>query len=86
MLSKYINILAMAETWLSASNISTCLADICPYGFCLYHHPRHSGRGGGVAFLVIEPYKAETINTLQYLSFEVIIILINNNINIYLQI
>ena len=62
MLSKHIDILALTETWLSASDTSACLADICPYGFCLYHHPRCSGGvveshfrwGGGVAFLVHE--------------------------------
>ena len=95
MLSKHIDILALTETWLSASDTSACLADICSdkgglhidekivglsisqwlpcplavwnllfemaillnlvkYGFCLNHHPRHSGRGGGVACLVPE--------------------------------
>ena len=38
------------------SDTSACHADICPYGFCLYHHPRHSGRGGAVAFLLLEIY------------------------------
>ena len=33
MLSKHIDILALTETWLSASDTSACLADICPYGF-----------------------------------------------------
>ena len=67
-----IDILALTETWLSASDTSACLADICSYGFCLYHHPRHSGRGGGVAFLVPEICKVEIIHTPQYQSFEVI--------------
>ena len=65
-LSKHIDILAFTETWLSA-----CLADICPYGFCLYSYPHHPGRGGGVAFLVTETYKVEIIPTPQYQSFEV---------------
>ena len=38
-LSKHIDILALTETWLLASDTSACLADICPNGFCLYHHP-----------------------------------------------
>ena len=79
MLSKYI--LALTETWLSASDTSACLADICPNGFCLCHHPRHSGRGGGVAFLVHETYKVEIIHTPQYHSFDVILcILIKSSI------
>ena len=57
MLSKHIDILALTETWLSAFNTSACLADIYPYGFCLYQHPRRSVRGGGVAFLVPEMCK-----------------------------
>ena len=64
-LSKHIDILALTETWLLASDTSACLADICPNGFCLYHHPRRSGRGGGVAFLVPEIYKVEIIHTPQ---------------------
>ena len=55
------------------------IADICPYGFCLYRHPRHSGRGGGVAFLVPETYKVEIIHTPQYQSFEVICIVIKHS-------
>ena len=45
MLPKHIDILALTETWLSASDASACLADIA--GFCLHHPPRHSGSGGG---------------------------------------
>ena len=33
MLSKHVDILALKETWLSASDTSACLADIYPYGF-----------------------------------------------------
>ena len=77
-LSKHIDFLSLTETWLSASDTSACLADICRYGFCLYHHPRHSGRGDGVAFLVPETYKVEIINTPEYQSFEVICIVIKH--------
>ena len=79
MLSKHIDILALTETWLSAFDTSACLAVICPYGFCLYHHPRRSGRGGGVAFLVPATYKVEIIHTPQYQSFEVICIVIKHS-------
>ena len=64
MLSKHIDILAL--TLLSASDTSACLADICPYGLCLYNYPRHSGRGSGAAFLVSETYKVEIMHTPQY--------------------
>ena len=57
MLSKHTDILALTETCLVASDTSACLADICPFGFCLYHQSRHSGRSDGVAFLVPEIYK-----------------------------
>ena len=60
------------------SNIAAWFADICPYGVCLYHHPRHSGRGGGVAFLVPVTYKVKRIHTPQYQSFEVICIVIKH--------
>ena len=78
-LSKHVDILALTETWLLASDTSACLAYICPNGFCLYHHPRRSGRGGGVAFLVPEIYKVEIIHTPQYQSFEVICIVIKHS-------
>ena len=78
-LSKYIDILALTETWLLACDTSACLADICPYGFCLYHHPRRSGRSGGVAFLVPDIYKVDIIHTSQYESFEVICIIIKHS-------
>ena len=78
-LSKHIDILALTETWLLASDTSACLADICPNGFCLYHHPRRSGRGGAVAFLVPEIYKVEIIHTPQYQIFEVICIVIKHS-------
>ena len=76
MLSKHIDILALTETWLSASDTS---ADICPNGFCIYHHPRHSGRGGGVTFLVPETYKVEIIHTPQYKCFKLIFVLIKHS-------
>ena len=79
MLSKDIDNLALTETWLSASDTSACLADICPYGSCLYHHPHNLSRGGGVVFLVPETYKVEIIHTPQYQSFEVICIVIKHS-------
>ena len=70
MLSKDTYILALTQTWLSASETPACLANICPYDmafvytiFCLY---RYSGRGGGVVFLLPESYKVEIIHTPQY--------------------
>ena len=36
MLSKHIDILALTET---LHDTSVCLADICPHGVYLYHHP-----------------------------------------------
>ena len=37
MLSNHIDILALTETWLSASDTSACLADICLWFFKVYH-------------------------------------------------
>ena len=59
--SKQIDILAMTETWLSSCDTAACLADISPPGFSLFHCPRPSGRGSGVAFLMRETFKVEII-------------------------
>ena len=61
--SKQIDILVMTETWLSSCDTAACLADISHPGFSLFHCPRLSGRGGGVAFLVRETFKVEIIHT-----------------------
>ena len=76
MLCKDIDILALTETMISASDVSACLAVICSYGFCLYHPIIQVG--GGVAFLVPETYKVEIIHTPQYQRFEVMHILIKH--------
>ena len=77
--SKQIDILAMTETWLSSCDTAACLADISPPGFSLFHCPRLSGRGGGVAFLVRETFKVEIIHTPKFLSFEAICILVKHS-------
>ena len=77
--SKQIDILAMTETWLSPCDTAACLDDISPPGFSLFHCPRPSGRGGGVAFLVRETVKVEIIHTPKFMSFEVICILIKHS-------
>ena len=77
--SKQIDILAMTETWLSSCDTAACLADISPPGFSLFHCPRPSGRGGGVAFLVRETFKVEIIHTPKLLSFEAICILVKHS-------
>ena len=69
----------MTETWLSSCDTAACLADISPPGFSLFHCPRTSGRGGGVAFLVRESVKVERIDTLRFLSFEAICILVKHS-------
>ena len=60
--SKQIDILTMTETWLSSCDTAACLDDISPPGFSLFHCPRLSGRGGGVAFLVRETFKVESFH------------------------
>ena len=77
--SKQIDILAMTETWLSPCDTAACLDDISPPGFSLFHCPRPSGRGGGVAFLVRETFKVEIIHTPKFMSFEVICILVKHS-------
>ena len=76
--SKQIDILAMTETWLSSCDTAACLDDISPPGFSLFHRPRPSGMGGGVAFLVRETFKVEIIHTPKFLSFEAICILVKH--------
>ena len=77
--SKQIDILAMTETWLSSCDTAACLDDISPPDFSLFHCPRPSGRGGGVAFLVRETFKVEIIHTPKFLSFEAICILVKHS-------
>ena len=77
--SKQIDILAMTDTWLSSCDTAACLDDIYPPGFSLFHCPRPSGRGGGVAFLVREDFKVEIIHTPKFLSFEAICILVKHS-------
>ena len=69
----------MTETWLSSCDTAACLADISPPGFSLFHCPRTSGRGGGVAFLVRESFKVDIIHTPKFLSFEAICILVKHS-------
>ena len=61
--SKKIDVITMTDTWLSSCDTAACLDDIYPPGFSLFHCPRPSGRGGGVAFLVGETFKVEIIHT-----------------------
>ncbi len=77
--SKQIDILAMTETWLSPCDTAACLDDISPPGFSLFHCPRPSGRGGGVAFLVRETFKVEIIHTPKFMSFEAICIIVKHS-------
>ena len=77
--SKQIDILPMTETWLSSCDTAACLDDISPPCFSLFHCPRPSGRGGGVAFLMREPFKVEVIHTPKFLSFEAICILVKHS-------
>ena len=77
--SKQIDILAMTDTWLSSCDTAACLDDISPPGFSLFHCPRPSGRGRGVAFLVRETVKVEIIHTSKFLGFEAICILVKHS-------
>ena len=77
--SKQIYILAMTETWLSSRDTAACLDDISPPDLSLFHCPRPSGRGGGVAFLVRETFKVEIFHTPKFMSFEAICILVKHS-------
>ena len=77
--STQINILAMTDTWLSFCDTAACLDDISPPGLSLFHCPRLSCRGGGVAFLMRETFKVEIIHTHKFLTFEAICILVKHS-------
>ena len=50
--SKYIDILALTETWLRPGNCDDLEVGIlCPNGYRFLHAPRTHGRGGGVGLL-----------------------------------
>jgi len=51
-ISKKLDILDLTETWLSPHERTSCISDIFPPDYSLYHQPRQSGRGDGVHLLV----------------------------------
>ena len=64
------DVVALTETWLSSNKHSASeLATLTPSGYELSSCPRHTGNGGGVAFLVRQPL-SYTVDTYSFSSFE----------------
>ena len=74
---KNTDVFAMSETWIRPDASQAYLSDISPQGHTLFHQPRESRRGGGVAFLVKNELQASRIPTDTYSSFENLLIKIS---------
>ena len=71
------DVFAMSETWIRPDASQAYLSDISPLGHTLFHRPRESRRGGGVAFLVKNELQTSRIPTDTYSSFENLLIKIS---------
>ena len=71
------DVFAMSETWIRPDASQSYLSDISPQGHTLFHRPRESRRGGGVAFLVKNELQTSRIPTDTYSSFENLLIKIS---------
>jgi exonuclease III len=66
-----LDILAITETWAPAGNSDhAVLKDLCPDGFSVAHRARRSKRGGGVALIHRDTFKAKIMKELHVESFE----------------
>jgi Reverse transcriptase (RNA-dependent DNA polymerase)/Endonuclease-reverse transcriptase len=69
-LDKSIEILALTETWLSPDTPPSVLNSLTPPNFSLFHKPRSTGRGGGLAVIHRSYLKITEASLPIYSSFE----------------
>ena len=70
MMMNSIDILSLAETWLSDDTLPAVLNSLTPPGYSLIHSPRLHGLGGGLALLFRSHLKFQTISLPLFSSFE----------------
>ena len=74
-MSEYVDIVMLTETWLYANGDEAFMAALTPAGYDLRSFPRQSGRGGGIAFVVrnsLTPFI--TFTPLHFSSFEAVLL------------
>ena len=72
------DIVAVTETWLTSSD-DAVVSDLTPPGFKFLHHPRISGRGGGVGLLYRDNLSVVINKSNQYPSFESLSAVVSND-------
>ena len=75
---KKLYILAFIETWLKPSWHNLLFLSYLPPNYSFYHQLRHSGRGGGVDFLVSIKFKVKSHSVQIYSTFKAVWIEISN--------
>ena len=69
-LDNSLDLLSLSETWLSSDTPPSILNSFTPSNFSLFHQPRLTGLGGGVAFLFRSSLKATRVPLPSFVSFE----------------
>jgi exonuclease III len=69
-LRQSIDILLLSETWLSPDSPSSVLNSLIPPGFSLFHKPRSTGRGGGLAVIFRSSLSISEAALSSFSSFE----------------
>ena len=72
--SHTFDFLCLTETHICTTDSDSFLCSLTPDGFSLIHRPRSSGIGGGVGFFIHDSYKYRKVDTLNYSSFENMVI------------
>ncbi len=77
-----LDILFLTETWLKQTGDESTILDMLPNGYKIYHIPRPSGKGGGVAMIVRKNIHVDSCTpSLELPSFEMIEIVITAGSN-----
>ena len=67
---KFIDILALTETWLSPDTPPSILNSLTPKDYSIIHLPRAEGRGGGIALIYRSFLKVSKLSLPTFSSFE----------------
>lgn len=60
-ISDYIDVIALTETWLGTDVYNAVLQDLVPNGYDVIHNPRVNRKGGGVAIFFRKNIKMSKI-------------------------